>query len=375
MMRLDKREWKCFHFVDIFDIQKGFYNKKPETSETERIPFLGATANNNGVTGWCSLRAIENASRTGDDKNEPMSRKMFSGGCIAVTNNGSVGHAYYWPHEFTCSHDINPLFLKDRELNKYLAMFLIGAIEKQAVCFEYARKWRPARMVKSKIMLPVNESGEPDYQFMEDYMCKLMAEKKKQYRNYAKHQIAELRTNLNDRQTDWQSQIDSHKWKPFIVKDIADVYSGHDIYAQERISGSTPLVTAVGVNNGIGYFVGNDNDSRAEGSISVVRNGASVGKAFYHKYSALYGNDCRRMKLKNVQSEYISLFITQAIRMQKEAFSYSRKLGTDRLENLKIMLPVTETGTPDYDFMELYGKLMLLRKYDQYLLATEERIG
>ncbi len=50
-------------------------------------------------------------------------------------------------------------------------------------------------------------------------------------------------------------------------------------------------MTAVGVNNGIGYFVGNDNDSRAEGSISVVRNGASVGKAFYHRYSALYGNN------------------------------------------------------------------------------------
>ena len=180
-MELTDREWKCFNFVDVFDIQKGFYNKKPETADYEHIPFLGATANNNGVTGWCSRQAIENASRTGDDKNEPMSRKMFAGGCIAVTNNGSVGHAYYWPHEFTCSHDINPLFLKNKPLNASLAMFLIGAIEKQAVCFEYARKWRPARMVKSRIMLPVTDAGKPDYDFMEQYIKDLMLKKYFQY--------------------------------------------------------------------------------------------------------------------------------------------------------------------------------------------------
>ena len=127
------------------------------------------------------------------------------------------------------------------------------------------------------------------------------------------------------------------------------------------------MVTAVGVNNGIGYFVGNDNDSRAEDSISVVRNGASVGKAFYHRYSALYGNDCRRMKLKSTDSEFANLFITQSIGMQNKAFSYSRKLGTERLENLRIMLPVTGDGEPDYDSMESFGRKMMENKYNQYL--------
>ena len=84
-------------------------------------------------------------------------------------------------------------------------------------------------------------------------------------------------------------------------------------------------------------------------------------------YSALYGNDCRRLKLKNTDSEFASLFITQVIRMQNKAFSYSRKLGTGRLENLKIMLPVTGSGEPDYDFMESFGRKMMSNKYHQYL--------
>ena len=162
-------------------------------------------------------------------------------------------------------------------------------------------------------------------------------------------------------------------WRAFVIKDIADVYSGHDIYAQERVDGRTPLVTAVGTNNGIGYFVGNENDSRAEKSISVVRNGASVGKAFYHKYSALYGNDCRRMKLKHSNSEFVNLFIAQMIGMQNKAFSYSRKLGTERLLNLRIMLPVTDDGAPDYKYMEQYVKNLMSRKYKQYLAYLDSK--
>lgn len=171
---------------------------------------------------------------------------------------------------------------------------------------------------------------------------------------------------------------DEKDWKPFQIKAIADVHSGHDIYAQERIDGVTPLITAVGTNNGIGYFVGNENDSRAEKSISVVRNGASVGKAFYHKYSALFGNDCRRMKLKYSDSELINLFVAQAIGMQNKAFSYSRKLGTERLMNLNIMLPVTDSGEPDYEYMAEYvqecRKAMLV-KYRTYVEARISELG
>jgi len=173
-MRLEDREWKAFSFIEIFDIRKGFYNKKPDMNEDGRIPFIGATANNNGVTGWSTLDAIDRASRTGSGKNEAFNKKMFSGNCIVVTNDGSVGHAYYQIADFTCSHSINPLYLKDRILTTPLALFFIVMIEKQAVSFEYARKWRPSRMVSSKLMLPVKDDGTPDYDFMEIYTKELM---------------------------------------------------------------------------------------------------------------------------------------------------------------------------------------------------------
>lgn len=169
MERLSEKEWKQFGFAEVFDIKKGFYNKKPEDDGTGTIPFLGATDSNNGVTRFLTLEEIKHGTKTGDLHNSPLEKKLFPGHAIAVTNNGSVGHAFYQATKFTCSHDINPLYLRDHEMSREEADFLIKAIEEQGILFQYARKWRPIRMVKSKIMLPIDDKGDPDYAYMTLY--------------------------------------------------------------------------------------------------------------------------------------------------------------------------------------------------------------
>ena len=77
------------------------------------IPFLGATDSNNGVTGYYTLEEIEASSKTGELPNAPLDRKLFAENAVCVTNNGSVGYAYYQNRQFTCSHDVNPLYRKD----------------------------------------------------------------------------------------------------------------------------------------------------------------------------------------------------------------------------------------------------------------------
>lgn len=54
--------------------------------------------------------------------------------------------------------------------------------------------------------------------------------------------------NLNDRE-----------WRPFFLRDICDIESGCDIYDAERVLGNTPYITSSALNNGIKYFVGNNN--------------------------------------------------------------------------------------------------------------------
>lgn len=43
------------------------------------------------------------------------------------------------------------------------------------------------------------------------------------------------------------------------------------------------------------------------------------------------------------------------------------------MANTRIMLPVTDDGTPDYEYMEQYAKNLMLRKYKQYLSYLDSK--
>jgi len=354
------KKWNKFFFSEIFHIKKGFYNKKPEKSNDNcDIPFLGATAYNNGITQFYSHNDINNASKIGYGSNESIDKKLFDSNSITVTNNGSVGYAFYQSHIFTCSHDINPLYLKQENLNLYNAMFIITCIEKQRVCFEYARKWRPKRMVKSNLLLPINKKNKPDFNLMELQGKETFTQKENEYIKFISKRVNDLilYSELPD--------LKNVQWNSFYIKDIASIQSGIDIYESERLEGDLPYISSTSNNNGIGYFVGNNNNSLDSNCLSVNRNG-SVGYSFYHSYKALFSNDCRRLKL-NKPSKYIGLFISNQITMQKEKYGYGYKMGTARLLKQKIMLPITLDGKPDYDFMEKYMKSLEYKKLKEYL--------
>ncbi|MCI1672649.1 MAG: restriction endonuclease subunit S [Bifidobacterium tibiigranuli] len=136
------------------------------------------------------------------------------------------------------------------------------------------------------------------------------------------------------------------------------------MYAAERVTGNIPYITAGSKNNGIGYFVGNLNITLDEGYVAFNRNGA-IGQAFYHDYQSLLGNDCRKIHISAADNdEYVGLFIALAITKQKNCFSYSRKLGTQRAKQMKIMLPSVDGKTPNYEFMRQYVSSLMHHQYE-----------
>lgn len=171
--KLQVEKWKSFRYDEIFTICKGYYNKKPQHTQQGDIPFVGATDKNNGVTEYYALYDIEQCHKDGSKTPDDLSHKLFKGNCITVSNNGSVGYAFYQKWDFTCSHDVNPLYLKDRELNPFVAMFLITLIERERFRWCYGRKWRPRRMPDSIIRLPVTKEGKPDWDYMENFIKSL----------------------------------------------------------------------------------------------------------------------------------------------------------------------------------------------------------
>lgn len=349
MQSLDEKEWREFPLDDIFTVGAGkrleTRNKVPGTR-----PFIGATDNGNGVTGFVGN---DNASKDGN--------------VLSVNYNGAPCIAFYHPYECIFTDDVKRLHLRNYEDNKFVLLFFVSVFDRQRSKYSYGYKFKEQRMLRQKLMLPVNDAGEPDYDYMAEYTRQKRETMLSKYRAYVGERIAEL-GNLVE-----IPSLDEKEWHPIILSLIGQVSSGRDIYATERMPGDTPYITSGSQNNGIGYFVGNSNDTLDSNYIAFNRNGA-VGKAFYHPYKSLLGNDCRKLHLSHWNdNEFVGIFIATAISMQSECFSYSRKLGTVRANRLQIMLPITQTGEPDYEYMEQYAKNMMLRKYRQYLAFLEQK--
>ena len=171
--KLEVDLWTKFALEDIFVLKGGFYNKKPEHSKAGKIPFLASTECNNGVTELYDISDIEGWDKVGN-VDCTLDKKMYEGNSIAVTVNGSVCNAFYQSEPFTCSHDITVLYLKQYKLNVYIAMFLCTIIEQDKCKWSYGRKPHDVKKFgKSVIKLPSTPEGEPDWQFMEDYIKSL----------------------------------------------------------------------------------------------------------------------------------------------------------------------------------------------------------
>ena len=163
---LSERKWGEFFVDDIFEIRPG---KRLETRNKipGLRPFIGASEINNGVTGFVS------------NMNESLDSN-----CLGVNYNGAPCISFYHPSESLFSDDVKHLHLKNHEDNKWVLLFFSTLFAKQKVKFNYGYKCNEQRMRRQILMLPVNDSGEPDYDYMERYARNLMAEKYRQYLDY-----------------------------------------------------------------------------------------------------------------------------------------------------------------------------------------------
>ena len=149
-------EWKEFKYTDLFEMTRGHGGRAQAAKQNPgKNPYIGASAENNGTTFWTSLEPTE------------------AEGAITVSNNGSVGAAFYQDRPFLASSDVSVLRLKDRVLTKQIGLFIITVIGQEKTKYGYGRKWGLSRMKESFIALPATPEGQPDYDLMERYINSL----------------------------------------------------------------------------------------------------------------------------------------------------------------------------------------------------------
>ena len=164
------------------------------------------------------------------------------------------------------------------------------------------------------------------------------------------------------------------QWRAFFIEEIFDIFPGKRLTKAEMIAGDTPFIGASDSNNGVTAFVGSMNDSADENFLSVSYNG-SVCECFYQPYRCLCSDDVKRFHLKNhAGNKYIYLFLANAIKQQKTKYNYGYKFNEARMRRQKIILPVTDDGSPDFEFMEAYMQKIeaeQLQRYRDFVQAVD----
>lgn len=365
MTKLDDREWKPIPIISIFDRFEPGKGKGLNHLEqaAHGISYIGATNRNNGVL--CFVKDTDD------------SRKMMQeGNCIGFIKNGdgSAGYAIYKQEPFVSTSDV--IFGYASWLNPYTGLFFVTAQDMIEHKYSHGYKRNAQHLKGDRVMLPVSDAGEPDYQFMEDYIRELMDRKYKQYKIYAQKMIATLESDRYIYQGAKTPPLNKCTWKDFPISEVFEIKPGKRLVAADTTEGKRPFIGALDNNNGVARFVNDRNSSIDKNVLGVNYNGNGMVIGFYHPYECIFSDDVKRFHLKHHEdNQFVLLFMKACILMQKQKFGYLYKFNAERMAHTSIMLPVTESGDPDYTFMEMYGKLMCARKYEQYLSEIRMRVS
>ncbi|MFF0865205.1 restriction endonuclease subunit S [Nonomuraea sp. NPDC003560] len=146
--------------------------------------------------------------------------------------------------------------------------------------------------------------------------------------------------------------LDVASWKEFRFSDIFTLVRGIRYIRRELAEGATPYIRATADKNGVSQYV--DLPPNSPGGLITVSSNGSVGEAFYQPEPFVASDDVVVLHPNEPISEAACMFLCTVIRTEKYRYNYGRKWFTARMRESVIKLPVTSSGSPDWEFMESY---------------------
>ena len=179
MSNIDTSSWKEFRLVDIAKLDNG--NKMDKNKMTHLNPsvnFVSRTATNNGVSDVVDIV----------DGIEP-----YPAGCITLAFGGSVGSCFLQEEPFYTGQNVGVISLPDN-ITREAKIFLVSALEKKCKMSFHAFGNEINKHFKTdlSIKLPVKESEEIDWEYMQERIIELEQERITELEQYL------IATGLND---------------------------------------------------------------------------------------------------------------------------------------------------------------------------------
>lgn len=346
-MKIDISMWREFRIGDLFDLQTGNVNSKMvQLEDGENCLYLGATKKRNCVLSRCNYSV-------------GLAQK---GNCILFIcdGQGSVGYTNYIDRDFIAT--VNIVAGYNSNLNPYVGLFLVTVFDLERPKYSYGRKWK-THLADTKVLLPALESsGEPDWQYMEDYIKSLPTYSEILSRLSCGYELSEIRGSIEARELDANTNA---RILPFSIGELFDVELTKGdlkevscVEAKDRAGDELPLISAGDTDNGFVGYVDKYGDGKASPFPSNIITVDMFCKAYYQPkpfYAVGHGR-INMLLPKFEMNVYRAMYICAVINNERYRFSYGRAVYSGVLKDLQISLPVDANGNPDWQYMEDYIK-------------------
>ncbi len=170
-------QFRDYKISDLFDkvstspLKLKVADVKPEKDKICNLPALTAGAENQGLVGYVS--------RT---------NATVINNVISVSANGAnTGIMFYQPYDFTVLQDSYAIQFTERKISQEIYLYLLTSLQKTIrFNYDWSNKAGWNKIKEKYISLPVTESGQLDYDYMENYIKAIEREKIKDLKGFFK---------------------------------------------------------------------------------------------------------------------------------------------------------------------------------------------
>ncbi len=341
MNKIDISSWKEFEIGKLFPniITPNVYHSR-EVKESESdvgIPYVVRTKFNNGI------KCLVNE----DDK--------FVLNPSGVISFGAENSSFFYRDDpYISGRDM--YYIDTRGISKNACLFLIACFETVTERYPYNYGLFPKFLKKEKIFLPVDNNGNPNW----DYMDSFIENRKELLKNKLKDTYG-IKPNKH--------AIDFSNWKLFKLTDLFEI-TGTSTTKKTDIpfkdDGKYPYITTAATNNGV---AGYSDIYTEEGNVLTV-DSAVVGTCLYQEKNFTASDHVEKLIPKFHLNKDIGLFLACIINAAGKPlnYAYNEKRSQTALKKEKIFLPADSNGKPDWDYMEKYMKEFANQKKDKFEL-------
>lgn len=334
---MDTSKWNWIPLEQLFEVKLTEGDIMADRVDDGPVPLVSSGGTNNGI--------VKFICEEGDGI-----AKIFPGNTITLD---MFCHAYYQKSKFyAVGHGRVNVLIPKFKMNQYVAIFIVSIINKEQYKYSYGRAVYSSVAAKIQIKLPIDKQGEPDWDFMGNYVKKILIPKLPTRVYKVWRQSYDIASYMSKKIT-----LLDKPWGYFTLGDkrLFTIKKGKRLTKADMIEGDTRYIGAIESNNGVSAHISNDEHIHPANTITVSYNG-SVAEAFYQD-EMFWATDDVNVLYPNFQlNKYIALFITTIIRQEKYRFNYGRKWDKELMQKSTIKLPVDSEGNPDWQFMEDYIK-------------------